>query len=163
MRVTFYIGQPGTGKTTLVRNILSKLIKVEQDEFCVEGMVKYHKFAKQKTLVLGIYDESTFAGTDRLCRSIGPKFREWLVANAETYEGWQMIMEGERFMNDKSLPLLFQQESMKLVCLEVDEDELERRRKARNNTQDPKWMKGMATRVQNVCNTYAHEVVNLVN
>ena len=146
-----------------MRGKIEELRKVEQDELVANGMVKYHKFAKQKTLVLGIYDESTFAGTDRLCRSIGPKFREWLVANAETYEGWQMIMEGERFMNDKSLPLLFQQESMKLVCLEVDEDELERRRKARNNTQDPKWMKGMATRVQNVCNTYAHEVVNLVN
>ena len=146
-----------------MRGKIEELRKVEQDELVADGMVKYHKFEKQKVLVLGIYDESTFAGTDRLAKSVGPKFREWLVANAETYEGWQMIMEGERFMNDKSLPLLFQQESMKLVCLEVDEDELERRRKARNNTQDPKWMKGMATRVQNVCNTYAHEVVNLVN
>ena len=163
MLVTFYIGVPGCGKTTLMRGKIEELRKVEQDELVADGMVKYHKFEKQKVLVLGIYDESTFAGTDRLAKSVGPKFREWLVANAETYEGWQMIMEGERFMNDKSLPLLFQQESMKLVCLEVDEDELERRRKARNNTQDPKWMKGMATRVQNVCNTYAHEVVNLVN
>ena len=74
-------------------------------------------------------------------------------------EGWQMIMEGERFMNDKSLPLLFQQESMKLVCLKVSEEELERRRKARNNTQNETWLKGMKTRVANVCDKYRHEEV----
>lgn len=142
-----------------MREKLAEFRKVEQDELCVDGMVKYHKFVKQKTLVLGIYDDSTFSGCDKLAKSVGPKFREWLVTNAETYEGWEMIMEGERFMNDKSLPLLFQQESMKLVCLKVDEHELERRRKARNNTQDAKWLKGMATRVANVCGNYVHEEV----
>lgn len=158
MKITFYIGQPGTGKTTLVRGILNEFRKVEEDEFVEDGPVKYHRFNKQKTLVLGIYDEGTFAGTDRLSKSCGPKFREWLVDNTEKYQDWGVILEGERFMNDKTLPSLFEQESMKLVCLKVDEDELERRRKARNNTQDPKWMKGMATRVANVCNAYAHEI-----
>ena len=156
MLVTFYIGVPGCGKTTLMRGKIEELRKVEQDELVANGMVKYHKFAKQKTLVLGIYDESTFAGTDRLCRSIGPKFREWLVANAESFEGWELVMEGERFMNDKTLPLLFEQESMILVCLKVTEEELVRRREARNNTQSSTWLKGMTTRVQNVCNTYSH-------
>ena len=158
MNVTFFIGVPGTGKTTLMREKLAKLRKVEKDELVADGMVKYHKFEKQKTLVLGIYDESTFAGTDRLAKSVGPKFREWLINNAETYEGWELVMEGERFMNDKSLPLLFQQESMNLVCLKVTEEELVRRREARNNTQNETWLKGMTTRVQNVCNTYSHVV-----
>lgn len=158
MKITFYIGQPGTGKTTLVRGILEEFRKVEKDEFVEDGMVKYHRFNKQKVLILGIYDDSTFAGTDRLAKSVGPKFRQWLVDNAETYADWGLVMEGERFMNDKTLPLLFEQESMKLVCLKVTEEELVRRREARNNTQSFTWLKGMATRVQNVCNTYLHEV-----
>ena len=158
MLVTFYIGVPGCGKTTLMRGKIEELRKVEQDELVADGMVKYHKFEKQKVLVLGIYDESTFAGTDRLAKSVGPKFREWLVANAESFEGWELVMEGERFMNDKTLPLLFEQESMKLVCLKVTKEELVRRREARNNTQNETWLKGMTTRVQNVCNTYVHEV-----
>lgn len=156
MLVTFYIGVPGCGKTTLMRGKIEELRKVEQDELVANGMVKYHKFEKQKVLVLGIYDESTFAGTDRLAKSVGPKFREWLVANAESFEGWELVMEGERFMNDKTLPLLFEQESMILVCLKVTEEELVRRREARNNTQSSTWLKGMTTRVQNVCNTYSH-------
>ena len=158
MFVTFYIGQPGTGKTTLMREKLAKLRKVEQDELVADGMVKYHKFEKLKTLVLGIYDDSTFAGTDRLAKSVGPKFREWLVTNAESYTGWELVMEGERFMNNPSLDALFTQESMKLVCLKVTEEELERRRKARNNSQNETWLKGMKTRVANVCNKYLHEV-----
>ena len=159
MFVTFYIGQPGTGKTTLMREKLAKLRKVEQDELVADGMVKYHKFEKQKVLVLGIYDESTFSGCDKLAKSVGPKFREWLINNAETYEGWELVMEGERFMNKPSLDSLFQQESMKLVCLKVSEEELVRRREARNNTQSSTWLKGMTTRVANVCDNYRHEEI----
>ena len=158
MRFTFYIGLPGCGKTTLMRVILNEFRMVEADEMVVEGSIKYHKFEKQKTLVLGIYDESTFAGTDRLSKSCPPKFREWLTDNAEKYEGWNVYLEGERFMNGKTLDALFQQEEMNLVCLQVSEAELERRRKARNNTQDPKWMKGMRTRVENVCKNYPHSI-----
>ena len=158
MLVTFYIGVPGCGKTTLMREKIEEFRKVEQDELVADGMVKYHKFEKQKVLILGIYDESTFAGCDKLAKSVGPKFREWLVNNAESYEGWELLMEGERFMNHKTLPSLFTQESMKLVCLKVTEEELVRRREARDNTQNETWLKGMATRVQNVCNTYLHEV-----
>jgi len=159
MRVTFYVGVPGTGKTTLVRRILEEFRKVEEDEMVADGMVKYHRFAKQKTLVLGIYDDTTFSGCDKLAKSVGPKFREWLVSNAEKYEGWELILEGERFMNEKTMPSLFEQESMKLVCLKVSEEELVRRREARNNTQNEKWLKGMNTRVENVCKKYPHEEV----
>ena len=158
MRVTFYFGEPGTGKTTLVRGILAEYRKVEQDEMVVDGPVKYHRFNKQKTLVLGIYDDSTFAGTDRLSKSCGPQFRQWLVDNAEKYADWGMFMEGERFMNDKTLPSLFEQESMNLVCLKVSEEELERRRAARNNTQNESWMKGMKTRIANLRKRYTHTV-----
>jgi deoxyadenosine/deoxycytidine kinase len=158
MRVTFYVGEPGTGKTTLMRVILNEYRMVEPDEFVEDGPVKYHRFNKQKTLVLGIYDNSTFAGCDRLSKSVGPKFRQWLIDNAEKYKDWGLLMEGERFMNAPSLEALFQQEAINLVCLKVSEEELERRRAARNNTQDPKWMKGMRTRVENVCKNYPHSI-----
>ena len=158
MKVTFYIAEPGVGKTTLVRNILTEFRKAEKDEMVIDGPIKYHRFNKQKTLVLGIYDDSTFAGTDRLSKSCGPQFRQWLVDNAEKYEDWGVVLEGQRFMNDKTLPSLFEQESMNLVCLKVSEAELERRRASRNNTQDAKWLKGMATRVANVCKNYPHSI-----
>jgi len=142
----------------LVRGILAEFRKVEEDEMVVDGPVKYHRFNKQKTLVLGIYDDSTFAGCDRLSKSCGPQFRQWLVDNEEKYKDWGVVLEGERFMNDKTLPSLFQQESMNLVCLTVSEEELERRRASRNNTQNESWLRGMKTRVANVCKNYPHSI-----
>jgi deoxyadenosine/deoxycytidine kinase len=158
MRIVYYIGEPGTGKTTLMRGILDEYRKVEQDELVEDGHVKYHRFANQKVIVLGIYDDSTFAGTDRWSKVVGPKFREWLIANRENYSDWTVLGEGERLSNAPNMDAMFDEESMKLVCLKVSEEELERRRAARNNTQDPKWMKGMRTRIVNLCRAYPHTV-----
>ena len=158
MKIVYYIGQPGTGKTTLMRSILSEYSKAEEPEFVKEGLVTYHRFNTQKVIILGKYDEGTFAGTDTWSKGVGPKFRQWLIDNRETYQDWGCFGEGERLSNAPNMDAMFAEESMKLVCLEVSEEELERRRAARNNTQDPKWMKGMRTRIENLCKRYPHEV-----
>jgi hypothetical protein len=159
MRVTYYIGVPGTGKTTLMRGLLAEYSKVEEPEFVKEGYVTYHKFPKQRVIVLGRYDEGTFAGTDTWAKSAGPKFRQWVLDNADRYADWGIFGEGERLSNNPTLDHLFEHcANMNLVCLKVSEEELERRRQARNNTQDPKWMKGMQTRIDNLCAKYPHTV-----
>lgn len=159
MNYTHYIGEPGTGKTTLMWQKLRELREQEQDELVKEGYIRYHKFAEQKVIVFGVYEEgAVFAGTDRLAKTAPPKFREWIVANREKYEGWLLLSEGERFSNTPTLDHLFEHCNMKLVCLKVSEGELERRRAARNNTQNASWMLGMKTRIANLCNRYPHEV-----
>jgi hypothetical protein len=158
MKITYYIGEPGTGKTTLMRGILAEYSKVEDGEFVKEGLVTYHKFARQKVIVLGRYDEGTFAGTDTWSKGVGPKFRQWLLDNREIYRDWTVLGEGERLSNAPNMDAMFAEEGMKLVCLEVSDKELERRRAARNNTQNESWMKGMRTRIANLCVKYPHEV-----
>jgi GTPase SAR1 family protein len=64
VKIVYYIGCPGVGKTTLMRSILAEYSKVEEPEFVKEGLVTYHRFAKQKVIVLGRYDDGVFAGTD---------------------------------------------------------------------------------------------------
>jgi hypothetical protein len=158
MKIVYYIGVPGTGKTTLMRMILNEQRMVEADEFVKEGLVTYHRFAKQKVIILGKYDEGTFAGTDTWSKGVGPKFRQWLVDNREKYSDWAVFGEGERLSNQPNMDAMFEGESMKLVCLKVSEEELERRRAARNNVQNESWMKGMRTRIENLCKRYPHEV-----
>ena len=162
MKIVYYIGCPGVGKTTRMREIIAEFRKVEQDEFVKEGLVTYHFFAKQKVIVLGKYDEGTFAGTDTWSKGVGPKFRQWLLDNRETYQDWTVFGEGERLSNSPNMDAMFAEESMKLVCLEVSDAELERRRAARNNTQNESWMKGMRTRIANLCNKYPYEVEVIV-
>jgi hypothetical protein len=156
MRIVYYIGCPGVGKTTRMREILAEYSKVEEPEFVKEGLVTYHKFTKQKVLILGRYDDGTFAGTDTWSKGVGPKFRKWLIDNRETYQDWSVFGEGERLSNQPNMDAMFEEESMKLICLTVSEDELERRRQARNNTQNESWMKGMKTRIANLCKQYPH-------
>ena len=161
MRICYYIGEPGTGKTTRMRELLAEFRKAEADEWVKEGLVTYHKFAKQKIIILGKYDDGVFAGTDTWSKSVGPKFREWLSANAEKYREFDILGEGERLSNNPNLDAMFDTGGMKLVLLKVSESELERRRAARNNTQDEKWLKGMSTRIANLCEKYPHEVMVL--
>ena len=156
MKIVYYIGCPGVGKTTLMRAFLAEYSKVEEPEFVKDGLVTYHLFAKQKVIVLGRYDEGVFAGTDTWSKGVGPKFRQWLLDNREVYQGWTVYGEGERLSNQPNMDAMFAEESMKLVCLQVSEEELERRRAARNNTQNESWMKGMKTRIANLCNKYPH-------
>ena len=156
MKITYYIGVPGTGKTTLMRSILEEYRKVEKDEFVKEGYVTYHKFPKQKIIILGKYDDGTFAGTDTWAKSAGPKFRQWMLDNRETYRDWGCFGEGERLSNQPSMDAMFAEEQMNLVLLQVSDEELERRREARNNTQNESWMKGMKTRIANLCAKYPH-------
>jgi P-loop Nucleotide Kinase3 len=158
MKIIYYIGEPGTGKTTLMRGKLSELREREPDEFVKEGMITYHRFPKQRTIVLGRYGEETFAGTDTWSKAVGPKFRQWLADNAETLKDWKVYGEGERLSNQPSLDALFAAGDTKLICLKVDDAELERRRRARNNTQNESWMKGMRTRIENLCQRYPHDV-----
>jgi hypothetical protein len=159
MKIFYYIGQPGTGKTTLMRGILNNLRENETDEFIKEGLVTYHKFLKQKTIVLGRYDEGTFAGTDTWSKGVGPKFREWLLGATEEFPDWIIYGEGERLSNGPNMDAMFQENiGMNLICLQVSEEELERRRAARNNTQNESWMKGMRTRIENLCKKYPHKV-----
>jgi hypothetical protein len=158
MKIVYYIGCPGVGKTTLMRSILAEYSKVEEPEWVKEGMVTYYKFAKQKVLILGKYDERTFSGTDTWSKAAGVQFRQWLVDNREKYADWGCFGEGERLSNAPNMDAMFAEESMKLVCLEVSEGELERRRAARNNTQNESWMKGMKTRIANLRKRYTHTV-----
>jgi hypothetical protein len=158
MKFTHYLAEPGVGKTTLMRAKLAKLREVEQDEWVKDGYVTYHKFPKQKVLILGRYDEGTFSGTDTWAKTAPPKFRQWVLDNAETFDGWQLFSEGERLSNNPTLDALFATGNMTLIRLVVSEEELQRRRESRNNTQNESWLRGMKTRIDNLCAKYPHTV-----
>ena len=158
MKITHYLAEPGVGKTTLMRAKLAELRKVEDDEWVKDGYVTYHKFPQQKVLVLGRYDDGVFSGLDTWAKTAPPKFRQWLLDNAETFADYQVFSEGERLSNNPTLDALFATGNFTLVRLVVSDEELERRRKARNNTQNETWLRGMKTRIENLCAKYPHTV-----
>ena len=156
MKIKYYIGRPGVGKSTLVRKAMALL---GDGELVKEGLVVYHKFPATKTIVLGIYDEAVFSGTDRWSKGVGPKFREWLAAATERFSDWTIIGEGERLSNNPNLDAMFATEDMELLLVTVSEDTLKQRHEGRGEAQSESWQKGMATRIRNLANKYKHTVV----
>ena len=156
MKIKYYIGRPGVGKSTLMRGIIETL---GEFELVKEGLVVYHRFEKAKTIVLGIYDDHVFSGTDRWSKGVGPKFREWLASMAQTHPDWTILGEGERLSNNPNLDAMFESGDMELFLVTVDNEELTRRHAARGEAQSESWQKGMATRIVNLCKKYKHFVV----
>ena len=99
MKVVGFIGEPASGKSTYMRELMEGFGESELKE---EGMVKYHEFREQKAFVLGIYDDQVFSGTDRLSKAVGPKFRDWLTKlnSNPFYKDWTVYWEGERLSNN---------------------------------------------------------------
>jgi hypothetical protein len=159
MKIIGLIGQPGSGKTTVMRNFLKTLSG--EGAVVKEGLVVYTIYSEAKTIVAGIYDEGVFSGTDRTAKSCGPKYREWLLdkVNDAEYGDWAFYFEGERFSNSKFFDFFVNEcPDVTLHLLEADQETLNERNAARSNQND-KWRKGMATRMRNLRDAYPVKVV----
>ena len=153
MKIIGLVGEPAAGKSTVFRSLIESL---GEGTVRKEGLVTYTEFPTTKVLVAGIYDESVFSGTDRLSKSCGPKYREWLDNKTKDpeYAGWTFYWEGERFSNGKFFDFFFSLGTSSVVYyLEADEDTLNERNANRSN-QNPIWRKGMATRMRNLREGY---------
>ena len=102
MHVVEIIGRPATGKSTAMRKH-SLLLGV--GHVVKKGRLTYHVFPSSCSIVMGLYDEKEFSGTDRLSKSVGPEFRAWLTEMADDPANidWVVYWEGERFSNSKCL------------------------------------------------------------
>ena len=97
-----------------------------------------------------------FSGTDRLSKSCGPKYREWLANKNSNpdFDDWTFYWEGERFSNNKFFDFFFDDCPDVLVYYLVAEDEVLNERNTNRSNQNPTWRKGMKTRMENLRNKY---------
>jgi hypothetical protein len=153
MKIIGVIGEPAAGKSTVMRNFISGLSGGVVEK---EGLVTYTNFPDFKVIVAGIYDEQIFSGTDRLSKSCGPKYREWLtMKNSDPeFNMWTFYWEGERFSNNKFFDFFFKEcVEIRVYYLTAEEETLNLRNTNRSN-QNPTWRKGMKTRMENLRDKY---------
>lgn len=158
MRIVGLIGEPASGKSTVFRNLLSKLGSGEVKK---EGLVAYTEYPDDKVFVAGIYDEQVFSGTDRLSKGCGPKYREWLAAKCAdpAYSDWVFYFEGERFSNSKFFDFFRDECSDVTIYYLICDEETLNERNANRSNQNPSWRKGMATRMRNLREGYLVKTV----
>ena len=158
MKIIGLIGEPAAGKSTVFRKLIATL---GGSSIQKQGLVTYTLYHDDKVIVAGIYDEQVFSGTDRLSKGCGPTYREWIAQKNENpeWDDWTFYWEGERFSNSKFFDFFRDECSdVTIYYLTADEKTLNERNANRSN-QNPSWRKGMATRMRNLQENYAVEIV----
>jgi len=137
------IGSPCSGKSTLLRSIISELGGSEDTEPLSLFKCQKHN----DILIIGRYPENeTFGGTDRLSYGTISKFQEFINEQVKNYR--HIIFEGDRFTNN--VEWLLDNHNAKCYLLTVDEEEEKRRHKSRGDTQNEKWLQGRRTQMNNL-------------
>jgi dephospho-CoA kinase len=132
-------GKPATGKTTLIRKIIRDLGQCIKFKF---GLVRGLYFEEYNLYIIGIYDKSTFSGTDKLSMAVQPDFLRFLKKVKKA----RILFEGDRLFNQS----LFDKVKCEILILEVShETELERH-KTRNDNQSEKFIKSKETKIENI-------------
>jgi broad-specificity NMP kinase len=142
-------GEPGTGKTTLVRKFMEPLTwEAVEPVKLVSAM-----YCKDKDLyVLGKYEEGeTFAGTDRLSMAVQPAVKEFVESTTSN-----ILFEGDRVFNQSFLEFLSEQPNTELdiIFLVAEPDTLRARYADRGSDQSEVFLKGRKTKYENLLTNF---------
>ena len=136
------IGAPGTGKTTLMKHWM------ENWEWVHHRTGQLDHYVSGDLIVLGVYpDGEVFGGTDKLSMSIAPQVEEFLDNNEDKV----ILFEGDRLNSKKFFQTVLDKGwNLKIIALDTSTEERERRYEERGSDQDPTWLQGRISKVENV-------------
>lgn len=145
----YLIGQPGSGKTTLVREALRGVTCYE----AVGGVPRIVYWARGQCsgAQLGVARER-FGGTDALAMNAQPAVVAWLLADVVNGSVGMpaIIAEGDRLANSKFFEAVSHAFALRVVLLDTPDDVAAARRAARGSSQSDTWIKGRQTKVANL-------------
>lgn len=148
--VILICGEPGSGKTTLMWNIIEQRKEWDNVEPIKLLNAMYNKAAD--LYILGKYEKGeVFAGTDRLSMAVQPVAVEFIQnSNAD------FLIEGDRLFNRKFIDAVMKMPGKKLsiVHLDVDQNTLKARYKERGTNQNEEFLRSRATKVSNITNAF---------
>lgn len=136
------IGPPGTGKSTLMKEWMSRW----EWQYQRTGLLDH--YTSGDLIVLGRYDEGeTFGGTDRLAMNVMPSTIEFLQETEEKV----VIFEGDRLTSSKFFNAALEAGyELNIIHLIVRDDIREQRYADRGSDQDEKFINGRITKVKNI-------------
>ena len=142
MRIFYIIGVPGTGKSTIMKELMSRFDGWKQER--VVELLDTHVTGNLR--ILGKYEDDgeTFVGTDRLSMAVPPRAVDWVVTRPKEF----IVGEGDR-LNNKTF---FQACAPHLTIVHITstDSERERRYKERGSDQSEKFIKTVKTKCENI-------------
>jgi hypothetical protein len=153
--ITLIGGEPCSGKSTLVKKIIQeeKINKYFEYDKILKG------YYNKDYVVLGLYEDSTFPGTDRLSMAVQPKFIKYLEDLPNNFRQ-HIIFEGDRLFKTSMIEYLSSfSKNFRLVILQCSENTKKNRHISRKDNQSQAWLKSKKTTVDNVKSKYIHHLL----
>ena len=141
-------GEPASGKTTIMRKLIKKLLPFKTIRY---GLVRALYNAERNLYIIGIYDNSTFSGTDKLSMSVQPYFISFANKVYAT-----ILFEGYRRFNQS----LFDKLECNKIVIQTTEQTKEERHKKRNDNQSEQFKKSKKTKIQNILQNNSVTILN---
>jgi dephospho-CoA kinase len=164
MKVFAIGGEPGSGKSTLMKEIIKHYnVEPKYDAF---KLVPY--LQKDNIYILGKYEEGeVFSGTDRMSMAVQPeaiKFLESLPSNSV------VLYEGDRLFTASFLEHCLEKYDLQIIYLSTTKEVRTERYKERGSNQNETWLQGRETKIANIMsnmtlmfNTFKFENNNFVD
>ena len=99
MRVVAMIGEPASGKTTLMERFIGSMGDGRKFKY---KKLRGIDFSSSKIIVLGEYFTGTFAGTDRLSMAVQPDVESFIRKAKRKYPEYTIVFEGDRLGNGQA-------------------------------------------------------------
>lgn len=144
MRVIAIGGNPGSGKSTLMKRLIE----------CYTPEKKYDAFKlvpylqKNNIYILGKYDEGeVFSGTDRMSMAVQPEAIKFL---ASLPDDSVVLYEGDRLFTASFLEDCAEKYNLKIIHLSTNTEIREQRYKERGSNQNATWLQGRESKINNI-------------
>jgi broad-specificity NMP kinase len=144
MRVIAIGGNPGSGKSTLMKRLIDHY--TPEKKYDVVKLVPY--LQNNNIYILGKYDEGeVFSGTDRMSMAVQPaaiKFLASLPSNSI------VLYEGDRLFTASFLEDCSEKYDLNIIHLSTTADVREERYKERGSNQNITWLAGRESKISNI-------------
>jgi|SRR5579872_4884024 len=150
-------GEPGTGKTTLVKRLIGELDTIpsywQEQEAAKLLPITYSLL--YDLCILGTYPPNeVFGGTDKLSMAVQPVAEKFVKETKSN-----VLFEGDRLFNQSFLEFLVgladQNEiNLKIFFLTANSTLLQERYQERGSNQDKTWLKGRQSKISNLFSSF---------
>lgn len=146
MKIMAIGGEPATGKTTLIFEIIKAA-----DDWQILKPEKLLDTMYSKTLnltILGKYesDGNPFQGTDRLSMAVQPDAAKFIQTTNSP-----ILFEGDRLFNSKFIDEILRVTSnFKIIILKAPQNVIDQRHVDRNDNQSEQFKNGRKTKIANI-------------
>jgi len=157
MKIVCLLGEPGAGKSTLMKRLIDEL-DVNLRYFDAVDLVPFHTNSDRKIMVLGKYEDGeVFGGTDKMSMQVqayAVEFLDNLDKNTLFKDVEVILFEGDRLANSKFLEHFSEDHQLYVIYLQTSEKTRKQRFLERNSDQNETWLAGRNTKVQNIVKNF---------